>query len=77
MKSRPKQKSPAENQKIVDKFNAKYPVGTAVNVTKDDGSIFPTTIKMEADVLGGHTPVGFFHGIAGGYDLTRIKPARL
>lgn len=62
-----------KNQAIIDKFNTECPVGTPVIVEKDDGSTVETTVKYQATVLGGHTPVGWFNAISGAYDLSRAK----
>lgn len=59
----------------VEKFNAAYPVGTKVIVTKDDGSTIESVLTREAEMLGGHTPVACVKDISGAYLLERIKAA--
>lgn len=47
--------------------------GTAVLVTKDDGSILETKTSSEPWKLGGHTWVVLVDGITGCYSLKRVK----
>lgn len=49
------------------------PVGTPVEVTKDDGSILTTTTRSAPWRLGDVTPVILVDGISGGYLLTRVR----
>lgn len=59
-------------QAQADAWNAKYPEGTLVTVTKDDGAVLETktrSIAWEASC----TAIVKVDGIAGGYDLDRIK----
>lgn len=66
-------KSLEQLQKQCDDWNAKYPVGRAVMVEKDDGSIYTTRTRSRASVLSGHTAVIFVDGISGCYLLDRVK----
>lgn len=59
-------------QQQVDAWNANYAPGQAVNLVKDDGSIFPTRASSPARVLGGHSAVIWVDGIAGCYALERV-----
>ncbi len=59
-----------------DGFNASCPVGIAVSVRRDDGSVLWTTTRSEAWILGGHTPVIMVKGISGAYLLERVKRAQ-
>ena len=52
--------------------NQELPVGTPVNLRRDDGSIFETVTRSIPWKLGGHTWVVMVEGIAGGYLLDRI-----
>ena len=65
------------DEDIVNCWNAGNPPGTPVVVRKDDGSLFRTTTRSAALVLGGHTPVVMLDGIAGCYLLSRVTPANL
>jgi hypothetical protein len=60
-------------QKKVDEFNINYPVGTEVYITKDDGGIMQTKVKHPAEVMGGHSAIGWFENISGCYSLDKVK----
>ncbi|HEY6950146.1 MAG TPA: hypothetical protein VI146_06010 [Nitrososphaeraceae archaeon] len=62
-----------ELQKKVDEFNIKYPVGTDVYLTKDNGEIMQTKVKYPASVMGNHSAIGWFENVIGCYSLDRIK----
>lgn len=49
------------------------PVGTAVEVTKDDGGKVITKTRSIAWRLGDGAPVVMVDGISGGYLLTRVR----
>lgn len=64
----------SRNKLIVENFNLKYPVGTAVRyycgvkgVDAREG-----VISAPADLLGGHTPVVFVEGV-GAIALTHVE----
>ncbi len=59
--------------KSVQQWNENHPVGTAVEVTLDDGSIKETKTASEAWLMGGHSAVIKLEGISGGYSLDRVK----
>lgn len=61
---------------LVQTMNRAYPVGTVVDVEKDDGSLFLTKVRNEFVLLGGHTPVGWFEGIRGCYLATRVREVK-
>lgn len=61
-------------QDEVDEWNAKYPIGTAVIVTKDNGVQVHTKTRSEASVLSGHTAVIWLEGLSGCYALDRCEP---
>lgn len=55
-------------QKIVDRFNAEFPVGTPVILRKDTGEV-ETEVRAPAEVLGGHSAVGWFRDVSGCYSI--------
>lgn len=59
-------------QEVVDRFNRRYSVGTKVRVRKDLGEVLECVVKYPAEVLGGHTPVGWFTNV-GCYLLSRVS----
>lgn len=63
-----RQRGQKKLQKIVDSFNAKFPVGSPVVLRKDSG-IVETTVRAPAEILGGHSAVGWFDGIVGCYAI--------
>ncbi|WP_232252421.1 hypothetical protein [Sphingomonas paucimobilis] len=63
-----------ELQRQCDDFNAIWPVGQRVRVTKDDGSNIMTTTRSQAQVLSDHTAVIWLVGISGCYLLDRVLP---
>jgi hypothetical protein len=69
-----KQPSIKKLQKQVDEFNNLYRVGSFVHVHKDSGEIVYTTVKTEAQILGGHSAVAWFDGISGCYRVDRVSP---
>jgi len=59
-------------QELCERWNKLHPVGSAVTVTKDDGSKIETVTRSEAWKLGGHTPVILVEGSIGTHRLTRV-----
>lgn len=55
-------------QRIVDQFNRDFPVGTAVILRKDSGPV-STMVANPAQVLSGHSAVGWFEGVSGAYSI--------
>lgn len=55
-------------QQIVDRFNADFPVGSKVILLKDSGEV-ETEVRGVAEVLGGHSAVGWFVGVSGCYSI--------
>lgn len=53
---------------IVERFNRDFPVGTPVMLRKDTG-IVETVVEAPAEVLGGHSAVGWFRGVRGAYSI--------
>ena len=62
----------------VQKFNRQFPVGTAVMLRKGTVEI-ATVVRAEAEVLGGHSAVGWFEGVSGCYSIEnkRVRPMSL
>lgn len=67
-----KQPTTEELYKTVNAWNKQFPIGTPVNVRRDDGRITETTTRSPASVLSGHTAVIWLDGISGCYDLSRV-----
>lgn len=67
---------PEDVLNAVTEFNEANPVGTAVNVRKDNGDIFRTVTRSAAWVMGGHTAMVLVEGISGGYMLERVTPQK-
>jgi hypothetical protein len=57
-----------------DRFNQLYPVGTAVDLLKDNGDTLRTTTRSLAEVLEGHSAVIWLRGVTGCYLLERVTP---
>jgi hypothetical protein len=57
----------------INRWNARYPVGTRVVVTRDNGSEIVTRTRSGAQLLSGHTAVIFLEGISGCYLLGRVR----
>ena len=70
---KPRSHSPGQQQKLVDRWNSRYPVGVEVRVTKDLGEVVETKTRSEASMLGGHSAVIWLEGISGCYLLSRVK----
>ena len=56
-----------------DAWNATNPIGTLVNLTRDDGTVEQTFTRSAAWCLGDGTPVILVGLRAGGYLLDRIR----
>jgi len=73
-------KGPKAHLALIEKWKD-VPEGTAVIVTKDDGTEFHTKTRSTPWMLGkssrdpGHTAVMMVEGISGGYGLWRIRKA--
>lgn len=65
-------------QGIVNKFNLLYPVGTPVLLRKDTATV-ETVVRAPAEVLSGHSAVGWFEGVSGCYSIedNRVSPRPL
>jgi len=68
-----KQKPIEQLELEVENFNLKYNVGDAVKVELDSGKILQTTVKAPAQIMGGHSAVGWFNDITGCYSLDRVR----
>lgn len=62
----------AAQQRIVEAWNARYPVGTRVRVRMDLGGIVETKTRSRAELLSGHTAVIWLDDIVGAYALERV-----
>ena len=62
----------AEQEALVDDWNAKYPIGTEVQVTLDLGEILDTKTRSIAWCLGHGAAIIKVEGISGGYLLERV-----
>jgi hypothetical protein len=60
-----------QEQKMVDDWNRECVIGQKVLLRLDDGSEMETYTTDKAMLLGGHTAVGWFHGVMGCYSLER------
>ena len=58
---------------MVDDWNRKHALNTAVTVENDRGEIIHANTTSEAWLLGGHTAVIQVTKIAGAYSLDRVK----
>jgi len=54
-------------------WNAAFPVGTAVTVTRDNGTVEHIRTRSVAWQLPSGSPIVLLDGISGGYLLTRVK----
>ncbi len=79
MKLTKRQQAKADKlQAICDKFNASYPVGTAVFLKKDGhDELFPTKTRSTAQVMSGHSAVIWLENVSGCYLLDRVAPIGL
>jgi hypothetical protein len=59
-------------QAACDAWNAAHPVGTSVILLRDSGPM-PTRTRSAAEVLSGHSAVVWLDGVAGCYDLERVR----
>ena len=62
-------------KKMVDDFNRIHPVGSVVKLRKDSGEV-TTSVTAPAEILGGHSAVGWFDGVSGCYSIEgeRVRP---
>lgn len=68
----PRRPNRPDQRDLVIEWNRLNPEGTKVSVKQDDGSIFETTTRSPAWLMGEHTAVVLLFGIAGGYMLERV-----
>lgn len=61
-------------ERMVEYWNSHHPVGTHVEVVRDNGTIQRTKTRSKAQMLAGHTAVVWLDGIAGCYSLERCRP---
>lgn len=56
-----------------ESWNRANPVGTTVDVARDNGTVERTRTRSEAYILSGHSAVVMLEGISGCYLLDRCK----
>ena len=61
-------------EKIVEDWNAQYPVGQRILVKMDDGEQLKSHTRSEAWVMAGSVPVIQVVAISGSLNLERITP---
>lgn len=66
-----------QHEAAVAAWNAAYPIGTAVMVSKDDHSVVRGVTTSAAWMLGGHTAVIKVTGISGCFALARVTADKL
>ena len=69
--------NPKAQQKMVDDWNAKHPIGTALTRYKYVSPFIEpseTKTRSEAWLMGGHTAMVQVDGVAGGVSLESVKP---
>jgi len=69
--------NPKAQQKIVDAWNAKHPIGTPVTRYKLIGPLREpqeTKTRSEAWVMGGHSAMVMVEGVAGGVLVESVVP---
>lgn len=66
--------NPKAQQRAVDDWNERYPVGQAVAVRFDRGETRMTKTRAAAEMLSGHSAVIWLEGISGCYLLSRVTP---
>ncbi len=73
-----KQKSKAQLQRIVNRFNENYPVGSKV-VLRKDTAVIETEVRAPAEILSGHSAVAWFKGVSGAYSIEddRVYPSAM
>lgn len=71
MKNKP---SLAVRKHMVENWNMRHPPGTPVKVRRDDGTMFETSTRSKAEMLGGHTPVVWLESVIGCFALDRCTP---
>jgi hypothetical protein len=66
----------AQLQKIVDRFNARFAVGSKFILRTDTRGDVETTVRAPAEVLQGHSAIGWFEGVRGAYSIEgdRVRP---
>jgi hypothetical protein len=53
---------------VVQRFNQRFPVGATLRLRRDSGWT-TTRVRAPAEVLEGHTAVGWFEGVTGCYSI--------
>jgi hypothetical protein len=77
MSGRTKAAAQSEAARKVEEWNRQCPIGTEVNVRRDNGDVLKTTTRGEAGLMNDElTAVVMVHGITGVYALERVTPVR-
>ncbi len=63
------------NEEVL-KWNAKYPVGTSVDVILGSGTQMRMKTRTEARVLNGRKAVVWLAGVRNPFDLSMIRPLK-
>jgi hypothetical protein len=69
----PRRPSRAAEERDVREWNRKYPVGTTVEVLKDDGARHRGKTLWPASMMGERVAVAWVEGISGAYRLNRVR----
>jgi len=67
---------PDFEQRAVNDWNEKYPVGTEVVVWRDNGDALLTTTRSVAEVAASGYAWIWVNGIAGAYALMHVRPVK-
>jgi hypothetical protein len=68
----PTEKKRAKAERACQEWNDLNPVGTPVNLTRDDGGVQQSKTRSEAYVCDSGYPVIFLEGVRGYYMLYRV-----
>lgn len=63
---------PKAQQRKVDDWNKRWPVGQTVTVRVDGGGTVQTTTRGPAELMCGHSPVIWLEGVSGCYLLSHV-----
>jgi len=73
--SHPTEKKRAKYEQQCQEWNDKHPIGTPVDLERDDGFIERTRTRSKAYVCEAGYPVIFLDGMRGYYLLSRVTEA--
>ena len=66
------EKEAEKQNEVIEAFNKANPIGTIVDVTKDDSSVDRTKTRSEAWLMGTHPAMIMLDVFSGGYMLQRV-----